>query len=563
MIATFWLLAVPVVYYGLYYLGRWIRHKIVLRTTGLADLPQLGQSRPPGQKIRGTAVVCGGSVGGLLAARVCHDHFEKVVIVEPEAWLADEDGSATHAWTQTHRRGRVLQYYSFHALLPPSFASWTRLFPNLEKECEKSGIRCLPADFKVLMWGLPITTPFEDYGDRFPKTLNAGRQSTETLLRRLVVGQKDQYPNIEWTVGTVTGVTADPNDKSRLNNVVMRTADASTTEIEATLVIDCTGPAQAGLKWLQHAGYGFASDGSSYKKGTLPLDQLSISYNQKVQYFTYVLQVSPELGRRLPTPAKWDEEGVFILAYTDARVDRKFVAGQRIENNQLLLCCSAWAPTADLPRTLAEIKEFSRSMIVSRPLPEWFFELLDLLAEVEDTMELHTVHCPPSTSVRFHQATNLPSNYIALADSTMRVNPLFGKGITKASLGAISLNNVLHNLHNRLASSESYLSTVAKLPDSFAKDFFAVQWNKISRIWEDTRVFDYGWDTTVPLPGETTEFGAALRWWQQNIVTLAMTDRQAASAYWHALMLMGPPTDIFHPRLVLKILWRRLRHGPA
>ncbi|KAH7908362.1 hypothetical protein BJ138DRAFT_361040 [Hygrophoropsis aurantiaca] len=553
-----WFLVVPVIYYGSYYLGRWIRHKIILRTTGLADLPLLGQSRPQGQKIKGTVVVCGGSVGGLLAARVCHDHFEKVVIVEPEAWLAEKDGRVTHAWTQTHRRGRVMQYHSIQSLLPLSFASWTRLFPNIEEECAKSDVRCLPADFKGLMWGLPIAAPFEDYGDHFPKTIYASRQSTETLLRRLVVGQKDQYPNIKWAVGTVTGVTTDPDDESRLKNVIVRTADGTTTELEGTLIIDCTGPAQAGLKWLQHAGYGFSSDGS-YKKGTLPLDQLSISYNQQVQYSTYVFRVPPELGRRMPTPTKWDEEGMFTAVFTDARVEKKLVTGQRIENNQLVLCCGVWAPTEDLPRTLAEIREFSRSMILSRPLPEWFFELLDLLDEVEDTMELYAARCPPSTSVRFHQATNLPSNYIALADSTMRVNPVFGQGITKATLGAISLNNVLHDLHNR---TSSYL-LVPKLPDSFAKDFFAVQWNKIYPIWEGTRVFDYGWDTTIPLPGETTDFGAALRWWQQNILTLAMTDRQAASAYWHTLMMMGPATDMFHPRLVLKILWRRLRHGPA
>ena len=49
---------------------------------------------------------------GLLAARVCHDHFDRVVVVEREAWLNTEDARVVEAWTQQHRRVNVIQYYS-------------------------------------------------------------------------------------------------------------------------------------------------------------------------------------------------------------------------------------------------------------------------------------------------------------------------------------------------------------------------------------------------------------------------------------------------------------------
>ncbi len=56
------------------------------------------------------------SVGGLLAARVCHDHFDDVVIVEPEMWLNSEDARRTDSWNQGNRRSRVMQYESFQGV---------------------------------------------------------------------------------------------------------------------------------------------------------------------------------------------------------------------------------------------------------------------------------------------------------------------------------------------------------------------------------------------------------------------------------------------------------------
>jgi hypothetical protein len=42
------------------YLGRYLRRKLIEKETALADLPFLGEARPKEQKIKGTAVVCGG-----------------------------------------------------------------------------------------------------------------------------------------------------------------------------------------------------------------------------------------------------------------------------------------------------------------------------------------------------------------------------------------------------------------------------------------------------------------------------------------------------------------------
>lgn len=60
------------------------------------------------------------SIAGLVAARVCHDHFEDVVIVEPETWLSSQDAKRTDAWNQENKRTRIMQYGSFHCESHPS-----------------------------------------------------------------------------------------------------------------------------------------------------------------------------------------------------------------------------------------------------------------------------------------------------------------------------------------------------------------------------------------------------------------------------------------------------------
>jgi len=43
------------------------------------------------------------------------------------------------------------------------------------------------------------------------------------------------------------------------------------------------------------------------------------------------------------------------------------------------------------PETLAGIKAFTKSLVVNKPIPDWYYEFLDALVEVEDTMTCSAV----------------------------------------------------------------------------------------------------------------------------------------------------------------------------
>lgn len=98
------------------------------------------------------------SIGGLLAARICHDHFERVIIVEPEGWLTTEHGRLVHPWTQKQNRKRVMQYKSIQGVQAMLFRGLQALFPGLEEEARRSKMIVQEADFKVSVSIKPLLT---------------------------------------------------------------------------------------------------------------------------------------------------------------------------------------------------------------------------------------------------------------------------------------------------------------------------------------------------------------------------------------------------------------------
>lgn len=129
-----------------------------------------------------------------------------------------------------------------------------KLFPNFDAECKVSGIRYvrgssamkivfnivtfsnLPADLKAIVGGFAtLKLPYDEYNGNLPKATYASRQGLETLLRRLVLN-KNNYPNLEQLSGTVTGVVPDPSDRSRIQQVTVRTSDGE-IDIDAALVV--------------------------------------------------------------------------------------------------------------------------------------------------------------------------------------------------------------------------------------------------------------------------------------------------------------------------------------
>ncbi|KAF8806733.1 hypothetical protein BYT27DRAFT_7256738 [Phlegmacium glaucopus] len=542
-----WLiLAIPLVLYLLLLLAwNWLRQQLFTKEIAILDLPSLGNPRRVKDKIKGTAVICGGSISGLITARVCHDHFERVLIVEPEAWLFTDDAMPTQAWTQKNTRTRVKQYRSAQAPIQRmGFLGLKRLFPSFEKECLASDIRILPADWNQRVRGKHVPEPYKSFKGKLPETSHWSRAGVESLLRRLVLGQQ-KYPNIETMVGTVTAVHADPTDSSRIQKVSVRTADG-VQNVEATMVADCTG-STAGIKWLKRAGYGYTM---VYPKGTYPLDQLRITFDHRMHYSTLRYKVPVSMNNELPVPGGFENGGFIYTCYTDYPSDGRVIAILRVDGNIVEIICGAWG-SSELPKDTETLEAYLTSFdaILDEPIPTWVFEIVSRFKDESVTFTHDAVRAPPSTYDRYQFGVNLPYNMIITGDSAMRINPIYAQGTLKATLGAIALNTVLSTIKGQ---------ALQPLPQDFAKHFFINQAAKIEPMWQLTKTADYGYITTTPIPGESLSTGRFLRWYSVQLMHLAAVDEHARSVLWHTKMFLAPGIDSLHPNLVVKVLWRVL-----
>ncbi|KIY66467.1 hypothetical protein CYLTODRAFT_411806 [Cylindrobasidium torrendii FP15055 ss-10] len=421
------------------------RKRNMAKYTAYYDLKTLGHSRETSSKIPGTAVVCGGSIAGLLTARACHDHFERVVIIEPEAWLSTDEGRQTEALNQTSKRARIIQYDVYHGFHSLIYRAMANFFPDFDNAAAASGIKVDRTDMDYRISGVSPPSAPKFYGGNTPKRLWSSRRGLETLLRRLVLDTK-AYPNIEQFVGSV------------LNNA--------------------TGAAQAGHKWLP--ALGFAQD-------------LQIqSYNPRAVYGSMTMRVPSSF---------WD--------------------------------------------SLSHMPDNARGPAAGPvPLPQWLFDFLDKLHEVEDTLAFQKIrqNADPSSLLPYEKCARLPENFVALGDANCRVNPIYGQGFAKVVNGVSSLNTLLEQGRFERA-----------LPRDFGRKFFNMQAPKIEPLWTNPKLFD-----TVPVPGESdNQMYKFKRRYIANLRKLAFKDEQAKLAMYRTSMMLDSATiDYFHPALIIKVFWQ-------
>ncbi|KAM6501579.1 hypothetical protein JOM56_001556 [Amanita muscaria] len=530
-----------VLYQFLKSLHRVLRKKHIAQRTGLLDLPLLGAPRKDSKKIGGTAVICGGSIAGLLTARVFHDHFERVIIIEAENWLSTECAWPDNTSELKNKRSRLVQWEALQALQAWSASCFSKLFPNLVSECALSRIPMVPADWKYFLSGKEIKTPVEEYKGNLPSVLCAGRPGLETLLRRLVVG-RNQYPNIQLIQGTVTGCEIDSENPKYLSKVLYRRAsDNQTIAIPATMIIDCTGPARAGMKMLRRLGYGTATTNQP------SLDDLTTHYNQNVHYSSFDVPATDDLIQRLPAEAQKPGTTRWV---PDLMRERRAILFQRIDSNIFQVVAAGWG-LKDHPHDLDEVEAFARSLKFEIPIPEWWYDALHLLKEAENKMTKKIAAVALNIYTAFHRAGNMPSNWIAVGDSIMTINPMSAQGISKVLLGVATLNSLLHQ------------QGPGRLTENFANQFFHTQAEKIEPMWRSVKGVDYYFDTTTPIAGETLSTDWFIRSYIRAFLKLATKNNDAGSIMWHVFNFLAPPIDYFHPYFVPRVLFEMIRERMA
>ncbi|MCJ8010884.1 FAD dependent oxidoreductase [Paenibacillus sp. KQZ6P-2] len=343
------------------------------------------------------AIIIGGGIGGLLAARVLSDYYREVLIVDKDDFPA-----------KPGNRSGTPQAYHPHRLTPRGRMILDRLFPGFNEDLLAEGA---PSSQNKTVH---MTNP---YG-----TFNMPNQENEATFSRALLEwvfrkRVTKIPNVRIRSKLdVVGLHADP-DRTIVTGIRIGASGQSQQSIlKADLVLDASGRSSKLTAWLQDLGYNVPEP-----------DILKVS----LRYSTCHYQLPPELA------AKWD---VIRVEGSPARKGHTGVFSI-IENHvaEMLL----WSVGGlDLIKTNEEFDQAVRQL--ADPVIAKILQGLEPLASPRGYRmnELYRQH--------FEKMKEWPSGLLVLGDALCNFDPIYGLGMTMAAVEADMLEQCLQEQQSRL-----------------------------------------------------------------------------------------------------------------
>jgi len=356
-------------------------------------------------------LVLGGSVAGLLAARVLSDHASEVVIVERDE-LAD--GPAT-------RRG-VPQGTQVHGLLARGLEQIETLFPGITQELVDEGgeVADPGVDCHWYVDGRP--KPPSGIGQGVACT----RPFLEWHLRRRVTALK----GIRVVRGRAEGLTM---AAGRVTGVALSGTARDAEHLSADLVVDCTGKSTRIDAWLEAAGY-----------TAPPQRRVNVGLGYASRFYA-----------RAPDERLGSARGVISITQ-DLNRPRGAVAFS-VEGGRWLVTVGGY----DQDRPSSDPAEFA-ARLEGDPCVA-----LRQFAHRDDMVsEITTYRYPASVRRDFHRCRRLPGGLVGAGDSVASFNPIYGQGMTSAALHAATLGSYLASGASPHEPAESYFRGLRPVIDS-------------------------------------------------------------------------------------------------
>lgn len=356
---------------------------------------------------RGTALVIGGGIAGLLTARILVNHFQEVIVMERD-----------HFPTSLQARSGVPQGRQLHLLLLKGQVILKKLFPHLEKHLLEKG--ALEQDYGSQ--SLYFYRARCSVNEHLP-----GWQCSRLLLEWQIREELiSSYPQVHFLEGCEVNSLWDAGDGS-VRGVKFRERGGQAASCQAAdLVIDASGASSHAPDWLKELGYkapeevlvnaalGYATRYYSGPDGELPWRFISIQGRGGSRSGT-LMQI---------------EDGNVVAVLAGVRGD---YPGQT-DDGYLAFAKSLPDPT--------------------------IYEILKALKPITPIYGYRRTE----NRLRHYERVLMPNNFFVMGDAFCSFNPVYGQGITVAALEAQALNVFLQR--HRRASSQFHrrIASIVRMP---------------------------------------------------------------------------------------------------
>lgn len=336
------------------------------------------------------AIVIGGSVAGLMTARVLGDYFDRVSVFERDQI---EDRPAIHK--------SIPQGNHVHTLLISGQQVMSSLFPGFIEELKRSGAVPARAGIDFVFYGTDGKSYTGTGSVKEPRDLGfEGHTLSRGLLEHLLRQRVNSLANVKLEKGiAVEGLL---NGHRQVRGV----RAAGSRPVEADLVVDAGGRSSHAPRWLTEMGM------PTPEETTIGVDFAYTS--AKFRKTDYYLEPLAFVGGAPP-----NTRGGAVFEIED-------------ETRHV----SLFGRFGDYPPTSEEgFLAFAKAL----PSPQ----IYEAIKDAERITDITHHRFPTSVRRHYERLPAFPDNFILLGDAVASFNPVYGQGMSSAALQVQALQQIL------------------------------------------------------------------------------------------------------------------------